>query len=42
MKKIYQEVEVEITTLQAQDAILASGDGYSGTAGDLEWLGGSK
>ena len=35
MKKIYQEMEVVISTFQEQDAIMAS-DG--GTAGDLVWL----
>ena len=38
MKKIYQQVEVEISTLQMQDVLAASTQTGSGDAGDLDWL----
>ena len=39
MKKIYQEVKVDISILQGTDIIMVSSlGGSSGEAGDLEWL----
>lgn len=38
MKKIYQQVEVEISTLQMHDVLTASAQTGSGDAGDLDWL----
>ena len=37
MKKIYQEVEVVITTWDCKDVLESSGQS-DGVAGDLDWL----